>query len=370
MTPETSPSRIIRTELARAIKAEWPDAVIIAQAMPKAERNTLLAITGFVCLLSDILKPEQQQESRIDSEPENAAPVSKSGCGCGEGDSSLKTQLQVARNIVEFVFQEAEPGQVGRAEIEAFLLVLQNQPPESLSQHLENWLAFVDGVKAIRTAPRIASSASLFQHIDRCTGPIVHVLAEVFVNEGHSAESRLAVEQAGHWLGRTFFLMRLIECAPLDWSHGRMLLPLDILAKHGLRDQAVGNVLSNVRCSDSMDSDALQNVMCEWFETIHASFVECAHHLAECKSSPIITATQMFALRTRSQFDTMVAESSIFQSKQPIEHGRSLTHLPMGDANTNSTWRWRDRLRDLRDAQHGNRSRLVQPWYSPDSDPQ
>jgi len=171
---------------------------------------------------------EADSESRVGTESELNAG---SGCGCGAaGDRELRTQRLVAGRIIDFVYHEGQPGEVGRAEIEVFLDARARFGwPERISRE------FADALADLRTRQRIATLRSLYSLADRLARAAGEIVRHALPAEAEAMNAPSGDDLACA-LGRAVVFTSVLESLPAAAGAGRLLIPLDLLARQGLRD--------------------------------------------------------------------------------------------------------------------------------------
>lgn len=199
----------------------------------------MLAVAALLDLLSDVIAGREIESSRAarsaadHSKGSDADPTKPSqtvgGCGCACASGSIDSRAEVAHNIVAYLFEEAKPGGIGRADMEAFVVLREQQ---RLSR--EAFDEFVDGAAALQRVRRVAARTALHRLVARAASPAARAILAAIPG----AASGDGIGEQAAALARFLLRARQLLDLPRAVAQGdRCLVSLEDLSRRGLRDR-------------------------------------------------------------------------------------------------------------------------------------
>lgn len=240
-----------RVELRRVVGAFDP-ALVAASRFLGARRGVhLLAAVGLGRNLESIIRGNALEEGTGEGRVEGG-----DSCGCG-GDSP-DSRVQIARNVVEFLFRDAGGGPIGRVEMEAFAAVC-----GEAGWREGEWNGLIDALAQTCQVHRVATFAAG----EAVLGGLVAAWTGVLAAGGGDVAEPEAIRHIGlsiQWHAR------IVNLAS-DWKSGALWVPLEALAAHGVRDGTFGRAIESTH-PDPACVEALREVMAR--AQLHAASAE------------------------------------------------------------------------------------------------
>jgi len=189
----------------------------------------VLAVAAVLRLLCDIVagrEVESEREERVSDDGRAHESSDSGGCGCGSG--SLEARTAVAHHVVEFLFEQATSGAVGRPEMEAFVAVrrLMDLPRAAFD-------ALVEGLSSAHTQRRVATPRTLRRLVDGVARPMADILMRALLDREPDAALR---SQATDAIAFVWLAHRLLTAREACVEEETCLIPLADLSMFGLRD--------------------------------------------------------------------------------------------------------------------------------------
>lgn len=228
--------------LVRIVQRRAPDLWLAARFLDRSDREALLALGAFVLLIADVVAArdldagedappgegaEDDPATDVDA-PRAGADDAHGAASCACGAASLHGRVQIAHNIIAFVFEEQAAREAGRAEIEAFAAVreargLARAPFDELVQA---WAALAE-------VQRIATRAALDRLNARVGAALAQLVLDLFADLPIPPEAR---RRGGRIAAFTLRARQLLTLREAWRERGCCLIPLEDLAACGLRD--------------------------------------------------------------------------------------------------------------------------------------
>lgn len=291
--------RRFRAQLQRRIRAEASKIGFAVRFLPPHQRESVLAITAFLTVLNGIISPirsvpdgdhnsvnlsptpdqetpgssalQESANSTNRNAGENAAsaPTSDSCCCASSGAGHLEFERTIADNIIDFVYSpEAQPGAIGAAEIEMFL------PAKDSFNLLDSpFREFTRAMADFHSRKRIATLRTLRNDCDQIAESIVKIFSPILSLHLLDGRERSSDElhQNFNALGSSILITRMLADLGRSWKdRQQLLMPLDLLVRHGLRDrdfvqfieddlQQPSSETSNWRALEDLANDAAES---------------------------------------------------------------------------------------------------------------
>lgn len=212
-------------------RAATPDLVISARFLKRGERNRLHALVAFGRVLNEILDPAMRQSDtpNDDDAPDEVAP----GCGCGSG--SQASRLQVAHNVIDYLYDEAEPGTLGRTELDAMAyLIREYDLPRT------TWKDLAGSLAQFAHTPRYPTEQRLAGALDAIADPAALVFNQL-IGGDETARSEISASPITMVaLARVSVFGRGLARLGSDLrADRRLLIPLDDLLSLELTDRSL-----------------------------------------------------------------------------------------------------------------------------------
>ncbi len=240
-----------RVELRRVVGGVDP-ALVAASRFLGARRGVhLLAAVGLGRIFASII-----DGSALDERAGEGKVADATSCGCG-GDS-LDSRVQIARNVVDFLFHDVGSGPIGRVEMEAFAAVCGDAGWSE-----DDWSDLINALAQASQVQRVATFASG----EALLGGLVAAWTKILTAGGNlSAESEAirAIGLSMQWHARIFNLAG-------DWMGGALWVPLETLAAQGVRDVKFGAAIQSGH-PDPASLDAVRAVLAR--AQLHATNAE------------------------------------------------------------------------------------------------
>lgn len=249
MPPETEPStttlsRSVHLAASRALADRAPEVSFAARFLEQDRRRDLFAIASALILLHDVITGNAHRDERAGAstaapESADAGSAAASGTCCGAGDSPLGRRT-IARNIVDYLFNEAEIGLVGRPEFDAALWTIRRR---TLS--IEPFHRLIDATSDFYARKRFATRESLDRRLRLMADPLSSI---VLAASGLAAASARGADSAGD--GRATLWAAILRANAILrlrslWAIDRQIaIPLDRVNQAGLTDRAIGDWLA------------------------------------------------------------------------------------------------------------------------------
>ncbi|MFG0329400.1 MAG: hypothetical protein ACF8PN_05810 [Phycisphaerales bacterium] len=217
--PEIDPRRR-SAELLRGVGAAAPDLTFAARFLERDRRDDLYGVAGLARLLAEVVQATPPLDENEDGDGDAA-----SGCGCGaDGPDGRAT---IARNIIDYLYDEADPKQsTGRVELDAVVHAIRRRGLDR-----GDWRAFIDGLLEWAATNRVATPGALDRRLDAIFAPFIRLLAatlDLRLNENE--------HQAAHALARGVARARLFVGMRDQWRRDRVWISHRELRLRGMSE--------------------------------------------------------------------------------------------------------------------------------------
>ncbi len=255
--PQSTPLRTTHLDrrhasgLIRSVRGRSPVLWLAARFLDRRDRDALLAAGAFVQMLADIVAgwdpdsggsappgergPEESANSGEETDGGAAPSHGSTSCACGA--ASLHGRVQVAHNVIAFVFEEQAACKVGRVEIESFAAVraVRDVAREPFDELVDAWAA-------LAAVKRFATRAA----IDRLNARAGEASAQLVLDLLTETTPAAEVLRQGTMIAAFILRARQLLALRQAWSREqRCLISLEDLAACGLRDIDLGQWLTS-----------------------------------------------------------------------------------------------------------------------------